>query len=119
MELLIGERLHNGPHSHSEAVAEHVSRFSGVRMLLLLLGALLVGGYFILYMTVLKLPRCKSTAKLHGKTAVITGELAVCSLSCVTSTPKDVRPRRVYLKTNSPTTSKKSCSGVAQRSASF
>ncbi|XP_028251362.1 dehydrogenase/reductase SDR family member 13-like [Parambassis ranga] len=42
-------------------------------MLLLLLGALLVGGYFILYVTVLKLPRCKSTAKLHGKTAVVTG----------------------------------------------
>ncbi|XP_008275341.1 dehydrogenase/reductase SDR family member 13-like isoform X2 [Stegastes partitus] len=40
---------------------------------LLLFGALSVGGYFLLHMTVLKLPRCKSAAKLHGKTAVVTG----------------------------------------------
>ncbi|XP_054861634.1 dehydrogenase/reductase SDR family member 13-like isoform X4 [Amphiprion ocellaris] len=42
-------------------------------MLLLLCGALAVGGYFLLHMTVLKLPRCQSAAKLHGKTAVVTG----------------------------------------------
>ncbi|KAF3700708.1 Dehydrogenase/reductase SDR family member 13 [Channa argus] len=40
---------------------------------LLLLGALLIGVYFLLHTTVLKLPRCKSTAKLHGKTAIVTG----------------------------------------------
>ncbi|XP_041810503.1 dehydrogenase/reductase SDR family member 13-like [Chelmon rostratus] len=42
-------------------------------MLLLLFGLLLVGGYFLLHVTVLKLPRCKSSAKLDGKTAVVTG----------------------------------------------
>ncbi|XP_071355224.1 dehydrogenase/reductase SDR family member 13-like [Trachinotus anak] len=40
---------------------------------LLLLGALSVGVYFLLHMTVLKLPRCKATAKLNGKTAIVTG----------------------------------------------
>ncbi|XP_070776218.1 dehydrogenase/reductase SDR family member 13-like [Enoplosus armatus] len=40
---------------------------------LLLIGFLLVGGYFLLHKTFLKLPRCKSTAKLHGKTAIVTG----------------------------------------------
>ncbi|KAK2826824.1 hypothetical protein Q5P01_021038 [Channa striata] len=40
---------------------------------LLLLAALLVGVYFLLHMTVLKLPRCQSTAKLRGKTAIVTG----------------------------------------------
>ncbi|XP_038585684.1 dehydrogenase/reductase SDR family member 13-like [Micropterus salmoides] len=40
---------------------------------LLLFGVVLVGGYFLLHMTFLKLPRCKSTAKLHGKTAIVTG----------------------------------------------
>ncbi|XP_023255096.1 dehydrogenase/reductase SDR family member 13-like [Seriola lalandi dorsalis] len=40
---------------------------------LLLFGALSVGLYFLLLMTVLKLPRCKSTAKLHRKTAIVTG----------------------------------------------
>ncbi|XP_022620410.1 dehydrogenase/reductase SDR family member 13-like [Seriola dumerili] len=40
---------------------------------LLLFGALSVGVYFLLLMTVLKLPRCKSTAKLHRKTAIVTG----------------------------------------------
>ncbi|XP_027134536.1 dehydrogenase/reductase SDR family member 13-like [Larimichthys crocea] len=40
---------------------------------LLLFGLLLLGGYFLLHMTLLKLPRCKSTAKLHGKTAIVTG----------------------------------------------
>ncbi|KAF1375272.1 hypothetical protein PFLUV_G00237850 [Perca fluviatilis] len=40
---------------------------------LLLFAALLVGGYFLLHMTFLKLPRCKSAAKLHGKTAIVTG----------------------------------------------
>ncbi|XP_044231882.1 dehydrogenase/reductase SDR family member 13-like [Thunnus albacares] len=42
-------------------------------MLLLLFGALLVGGYFLLHMTYLKLPRCKSAVKLHGKTVIVTG----------------------------------------------
>ncbi|GAA6214733.1 dehydrogenase/reductase SDR family member 13-like [Lates japonicus] len=40
---------------------------------LLLFGALLVGVYFLLHMTVLKLPRCTATTKLHGKTVIITG----------------------------------------------
>nr|XP_046269063.1 dehydrogenase/reductase SDR family member 13-like [Scatophagus argus] len=40
---------------------------------LLLFAVLLVGSYFLLHLTVLKLPRCKSTAKLHGKTALVTG----------------------------------------------
>ncbi|XP_078134458.1 dehydrogenase/reductase SDR family member 13-like [Sander vitreus] len=40
---------------------------------LLLFAALLVGGYFLLHMTFLKLPRCKSAVKLHGKTAIVTG----------------------------------------------
>lgn len=40
---------------------------------LLLLGALLLGLYCLLHFTVLKLPRCKSTVKLHGKTAIVTG----------------------------------------------
>uniref|UniRef100_A0A3P8T071 Dehydrogenase/reductase (SDR family) member 13a, tandem duplicate 1 n=1 Tax=Amphiprion percula TaxID=161767 RepID=A0A3P8T071_AMPPE len=42
-------------------------------LLLLLCGALAVGGIFLLRLTVFKLPRCKSAAKLHGKTAVVTG----------------------------------------------
>ncbi|XP_030299384.1 dehydrogenase/reductase SDR family member 13-like [Sparus aurata] len=42
-------------------------------MLLLLLAVLLVGGYFLFYVTFIKLPRCKSSAKLHGKTAIVTG----------------------------------------------
>ncbi|KAM7403793.1 hypothetical protein PAMA_004295 [Pampus argenteus] len=42
-------------------------------MLVLLFGALLVGVYFLLHVTYLKLPKCKSSAKLHGKTAIITG----------------------------------------------
>ncbi|XP_044023679.1 dehydrogenase/reductase SDR family member 13-like [Siniperca chuatsi] len=41
--------------------------------LLMLFGGLLVGGYFLLHMTFLKLPRCTSAAKLHGKTAIVTG----------------------------------------------
>ncbi|KAG7238093.1 hypothetical protein INR49_031447 [Caranx melampygus] len=40
---------------------------------LLLVGALLLGLYCLLCVTVLKLPRCKSTVKLHGKTAIVTG----------------------------------------------
>ncbi|XP_026195337.1 dehydrogenase/reductase SDR family member 13-like [Anabas testudineus] len=40
---------------------------------LLLFTALLVGLYFLLHSTVLRLPRCKSSAKLHGKTAIVTG----------------------------------------------
>ncbi|XP_035529225.1 dehydrogenase/reductase SDR family member 13-like [Morone saxatilis] len=43
-------------------------------MMLLLLGALLLlGGYFLLHVTLLRLPRCKSAARFDGKTAVITG----------------------------------------------
>ncbi|KAM8736951.1 retinol dehydrogenase 11-like [Acanthopagrus schlegelii] len=41
--------------------------------MLLLLAVLLVGGYFLFYVTFIKLPRCKSSAKLHGKTAIVTG----------------------------------------------
>lgn len=33
----------------------------------------LVGFYLLLCVTVLQLPKCKSTAKLHGKTVVVTG----------------------------------------------
>ncbi|KAL1266384.1 hypothetical protein QQF64_002059 [Cirrhinus molitorella] len=33
----------------------------------------LVGLYLLLYVTVLKQPKCKSTAKLHGKTVIVTG----------------------------------------------
>ncbi|XP_018517022.1 LOW QUALITY PROTEIN: dehydrogenase/reductase SDR family member 13-like [Lates calcarifer] len=46
-----------------------------VRMIveLLLFGALLVGVYFLLHMTVLKLPRCTAATKLHGKTVIVTG----------------------------------------------
>ncbi|XP_072514840.1 dehydrogenase/reductase SDR family member 13 [Salminus brasiliensis] len=40
--------------------------------LLVLCGALL-GAYLLLCLTVLRLPRCKSPVKLHGKTVVITG----------------------------------------------
>uniref|UniRef100_A0A4W6DFV3 Dehydrogenase/reductase 13 n=1 Tax=Lates calcarifer TaxID=8187 RepID=A0A4W6DFV3_LATCA len=40
---------------------------------LLLFGALLVGVYFLLHMTVLKLPRCTAATKLHGKTVIVTG----------------------------------------------
>uniref|UniRef100_UPI0037E95C67 dehydrogenase/reductase SDR family member 13-like isoform X2 n=1 Tax=Semicossyphus pulcher TaxID=241346 RepID=UPI0037E95C67 len=39
---------------------------------LLLSGALLVGLYFLLHI-VFKMPRCKSAAKLHGKTVIVTG----------------------------------------------
>ncbi|XP_051801780.1 dehydrogenase/reductase SDR family member 13-like isoform X6 [Acanthochromis polyacanthus] len=42
-------------------------------MLLLLCGVLAVGGIFLLRLTVFKLPRCKSAAKLHGKTVIVTG----------------------------------------------
>ncbi|XP_051801773.1 dehydrogenase/reductase SDR family member 13-like isoform X4 [Acanthochromis polyacanthus] len=42
-------------------------------MLLLLCGVLAVGGIFLLRLTVFKLPRCQSAAKLHGKTAIVTG----------------------------------------------
>ncbi|XP_051255049.1 dehydrogenase/reductase SDR family member 13 [Dicentrarchus labrax] len=42
--------------------------------MLLLLGALLLlGGYFLLHVTLLRLPRCKSSARFDGKTAVVTG----------------------------------------------
>uniref|UniRef100_A0A3Q3G322 Dehydrogenase/reductase (SDR family) member 13a, tandem duplicate 1 n=2 Tax=Labrus bergylta TaxID=56723 RepID=A0A3Q3G322_9LABR len=46
-----------------------------VRMLLelLLFGAALVGLYFLLHLTVLKMPRCKSDVTLNGKTAIVTG----------------------------------------------
>lgn len=40
---------------------------------LLLCGALLLGAYFLLHMTLLKMPRCKSDARLHGKTVIVTG----------------------------------------------
>lgn len=40
---------------------------------LLLLAVLLVGLYFLLHLTVLKLPRCRSAVKLNGKTAIVTG----------------------------------------------
>ncbi|KAM6969280.1 retinol dehydrogenase 11-like [Tautogolabrus adspersus] len=40
---------------------------------LLLFGALLVGLYFLLHVTVLKMPRCKSDVKLNGKTVIVTG----------------------------------------------
>lgn len=53
-------------------------------MLLLLFGLLLVGGYFLLHVTVLKLPRCKSSAKLDGKTAVVTGESTAVSQETIT-----------------------------------
>ncbi|XP_050977770.1 dehydrogenase/reductase SDR family member 13 isoform X3 [Labeo rohita] len=33
----------------------------------------LVGFYLLLCVTVLRLPKCKSTAKLHGKTVIVTG----------------------------------------------
>ncbi|CAK6984197.1 retinol dehydrogenase 12-like [Scomber scombrus] len=42
-------------------------------LLLLLCGALLVGLYFLLHQTFLKLARCKSDVKLDGKTAIVTG----------------------------------------------
>ncbi|XP_030574295.1 dehydrogenase/reductase SDR family member 13-like [Archocentrus centrarchus] len=42
-------------------------------LVLVLFGVLVVGVYFLLHMTILKQPRCKSTAKLHGKTAIVTG----------------------------------------------
>ncbi|KAM3595263.1 uncharacterized protein V6R79_020768 [Siganus canaliculatus] len=42
-------------------------------MLLLLFGFLLGAAYLLLHSTYLKLPRCKSSAKLHGKTAIVTG----------------------------------------------
>ncbi|XP_038164266.1 dehydrogenase/reductase SDR family member 13-like [Cyprinodon tularosa] len=42
-------------------------------MITLLLGGLFAAIYLLLRKTVLKLPRCKSDAKLHGKTAIITG----------------------------------------------
>ncbi|XP_059208685.1 dehydrogenase/reductase SDR family member 13-like [Centropristis striata] len=41
--------------------------------LLLLAALLLVAAYFLLRVTVLRMPRCKSAAKLHGKTVIITG----------------------------------------------
>lgn len=37
----------------------------------------LVGFYLLLCATVFKLPKCKSTAKLHGKTVVVTGMCSV------------------------------------------
>ncbi|XP_070835943.1 dehydrogenase/reductase SDR family member 13-like [Chaetodon trifascialis] len=40
---------------------------------LLLSGVLLLGAYALLCVTVLKLPRCQSSAKLDGKTAIVTG----------------------------------------------
>ncbi|KAK7125577.1 hypothetical protein R3I93_021064 [Phoxinus phoxinus] len=40
--------------------------------ILLICGGL-VGFYLLLCLTVLQLPKCKSTAKLHGKTVVVTG----------------------------------------------
>uniref|UniRef100_A0A3Q3WQU3 Dehydrogenase/reductase (SDR family) member 13a, duplicate 3 n=1 Tax=Mola mola TaxID=94237 RepID=A0A3Q3WQU3_MOLML len=54
----------------------------------LLLGLLSAGAYFLFHATFLKLPRCKSTAKLHGKTAIkmvtidltIDPEVRACSL---------------------------------------
>lgn len=55
-------------------------------MELLLLGVLLVGGYFLLHATYLKLPRCKSTAKLQGKTAIVTGEYVSYAHTFLTST---------------------------------
>ncbi|MEQ2207728.1 hypothetical protein XENOCAPTIV_017656 [Xenoophorus captivus] len=42
-------------------------------MITLLLGGLLAAVYFLLRVTILKVPRCKSDAKLHEKTVVITG----------------------------------------------
>ncbi|XP_073685788.1 retinol dehydrogenase 12-like isoform X1 [Garra rufa] len=33
----------------------------------------LVGLYLLLYVMVLRMPKCKSTAKLHGKTVIVTG----------------------------------------------
>ncbi|MED6247061.1 hypothetical protein ATANTOWER_029039 [Ataeniobius toweri] len=42
-------------------------------MITLLLGGLLAAVYFLLRVTILKLSRCKSDTKLHGKTVVITG----------------------------------------------
>uniref|UniRef100_A0A665U7J7 Dehydrogenase/reductase (SDR family) member 13a, tandem duplicate 1 n=1 Tax=Echeneis naucrates TaxID=173247 RepID=A0A665U7J7_ECHNA len=45
------------------------------KRMLLLVGPvlLLLGLYFLLHMTLLKMPRCKSTAQLEGKTAIVTG----------------------------------------------
>ncbi|XP_075883931.1 dehydrogenase/reductase SDR family member 13-like [Nelusetta ayraudi] len=40
---------------------------------LLLIAGLLVAAYFLLRATFLKLPKCKSTMKLHGKTVIVTG----------------------------------------------
>ncbi|XP_051801772.1 dehydrogenase/reductase SDR family member 13-like isoform X3 [Acanthochromis polyacanthus] len=42
-------------------------------LLLLLCGALAVAGIFLLRLTVFKQSRCKSDAKLHGKTVIVTG----------------------------------------------
>ncbi|XP_076604041.1 dehydrogenase/reductase SDR family member 13-like [Chaetodon auriga] len=40
---------------------------------LLLFGLLLLGAYVLLHVAVLRLPRCQSSAKLDGKTAIVTG----------------------------------------------
>lgn len=34
--------------------------------------------YFLRHLIVLKLPRCESTVKLHGKPTIVTGEFKVC-----------------------------------------
>lgn len=40
---------------------------------LILVTAVVVTAYIVIYFTVLKLPKCRSQAKLHGKTVIVTG----------------------------------------------
>lgn len=42
-------------------------------MLLLICGGV-VAVYLLLWVTVVKIPKCKSTTKLHGKTVIVTGK---------------------------------------------
>ncbi|KAK2870949.1 hypothetical protein Q8A67_023476 [Cirrhinus molitorella] len=59
-----------------DAVAKklwEVSERLPIMFTVLLICGGLVGLYLLLYVTVLKQPKCKSTAKLHGKTVIVTG----------------------------------------------